>query len=256
MSEATAIKTIAIVGGGTAGWMAANLRVARKSHRVVVIESVDIGTVGVGEALTSFFHVFLSHLQYDPLVFVRDVGGSIKLAVRFENWRGTGDAYYHPFLDGSSFFEHPDFAVTPGYNRLLSYGVLEGVPLHDLTTSYALLTEQSRVPWLQDFRLDSDQRFGFGSYAFQMMDTRRFSQTFRDRATRPGVDHRDLLGCGTSPRPIRCNAHRGSSRHLYYHYSRRASSFNRSCSTTIRLTSGPRTPALGGWARPGLGCYS
>lgn len=85
MSEATAIKTIAIVGSVSAGWMTANLRVARKRHRVVVVESVDIGTLGVGEALTPFFHVFLSHLQYDPLEFVRDVGGSIKLAVRFES---------------------------------------------------------------------------------------------------------------------------------------------------------------------------
>lgn len=188
MSEERPIKTIVIVGGGTAGWVSANFLRARKRSRIIVIEAPGISAVGVGEALTPFFNLFLQTLGYDSLDFIRNVGGSVKLAVRLENWLGRNEVYYHPFQDGGSYLTMPEFGVTPGYNRLISYALLKDIPIHDLSTSYALLCEQFKVPWLPNFKSSREERFGYGSYAYHM-DTRKFSETFCARAVHEGVEH-------------------------------------------------------------------
>ena len=81
MSRLRTIKHIVIVGGGTAGWMAANiLRVHMRNCRITLVESSTISTIRVGEALTPPFHMFLHYLGIHPLEFVRRVQGSVKLA--------------------------------------------------------------------------------------------------------------------------------------------------------------------------------
>ena len=189
MGDLRTIADIVIVGGGTAGWMAANVLCERmRNPRITLVESPDISRIGVGEALTPFFYLFLNILRYDPIQFITSVGGSIKLAVRFENWCGTDDVYYHPFQDGGDYFSKPEFAVSPGYNRLVSYAVARDIPLHDLATSYAVLSHHNKVPWYLDFKQNKDHYHGFGAYAYHM-DTTKFADTFGDRARRRGVRH-------------------------------------------------------------------
>ena len=94
------IKNIVIVGGGTAGWMtaAAFSKIASKGlANVTLIESEDIGIVGVGEATIPPF------LGFNKLVGIKDtdmlsaVGGTFKLGIQFVNWGQIGESYFHPF---------------------------------------------------------------------------------------------------------------------------------------------------------------
>ena len=186
--EQTPIQKIVVVGGGTAGWMCANVLLARTRFNVVLLESPRVSKVGVGEALTPFFFSFLNTIGYDPVAFIKAVRGSVKLAVRFENWTGRGDIYYHPFQDGGNYISKPEFRVSPGYNRLISYALVKDIPLHNLVTSYSLLCDHHKVPWLENFARDEAEYHGYGSYAYHM-DTHAFSETFRVRAIQEGVDH-------------------------------------------------------------------
>ena len=171
--------------------MCASVLRARTRFEVVLVESPKVSKVGVGEALTPFFFAFLNTIGYDPVAFIRAVRGSVKLAVRFENWMGSGDVYYHPFQDGGNYISKPEFQVSPGYNRLISYAVVKGIPLHNLATSYSLLCDHNRVPWSTSFGKNKAEYHGYGSYAYHM-DTHAFSETFRARAVKEGVGH--ILG--------------------------------------------------------------
>jgi tryptophan halogenase len=107
-----AIEHIIIVGGGTAGWMAAaalsRLRAGRPVA-ITLIESEEIGTVGVGEATIPPFLDFNRLLEIDERDLLSMVQGSFKLGIQFVNWGKIGDSYIHPFgnygyqVDGISF---------------------------------------------------------------------------------------------------------------------------------------------------------
>jgi tryptophan halogenase len=95
-----AIQQIIIVGGGTAGWMAAAALARLKRGRelnITLIESEAIGTVGVGEATIPPFLGFNQLLEIDEAEMLSAVGGTFKLGIQFENWGRKGDSYIHPF---------------------------------------------------------------------------------------------------------------------------------------------------------------
>ena len=84
-----------IVGGGTAGWIAAFIiqdSARRKGidARISVIEPSKIPTVGVGEATTAAFRVLLKHFGIDEFEFFRKTGATFKLGIRHEDWRRKG----------------------------------------------------------------------------------------------------------------------------------------------------------------------
>jgi tryptophan halogenase len=94
------LKRIAIVGGGTAGWMAAAI-LARAlpgfGCAITVIESPDIGTIGVGEATIPPIIDLLRFLGVDEADFVRHTQSTYKLGIKFHDWREQGQCYWHPF---------------------------------------------------------------------------------------------------------------------------------------------------------------
>ena len=107
-----AIEHIIIVGGGTAGWMAAAALSRIRAGRpvtITLIESEEIGTVGVGEATIPPFLDFNRLLEIDERDLLSMVQGSFKLGIQFVNWGKIGDSYIHPFgnygyqVDGISF---------------------------------------------------------------------------------------------------------------------------------------------------------
>ena len=91
---------VVIVGGGTAGWMsAAGIRrqLRTEDYSVTLIESDDIGTVGVGEATLPHIKLFNDMLGIDEAQFMRETRATFKLGIQFCNWDRPGCGYLHPF---------------------------------------------------------------------------------------------------------------------------------------------------------------
>jgi tryptophan halogenase len=93
------VKKIVIAGGGTAGWIAAALlgKTLGKTHEIVLIESDDIPTVGVGEATIPPLIKLHQILEIDEREFMSAVDGTFKLGIQFENWRERDHRYIHSF---------------------------------------------------------------------------------------------------------------------------------------------------------------
>ncbi|HEY6123765.1 MAG TPA: tryptophan halogenase family protein [Steroidobacteraceae bacterium] len=93
------VRRVVIAGGGTAGWLAA----AALSHQfhgildIVLVESEEIGTVGVGESTIPPIRTFHRLLNIDEQEFMRATAATFKLGISFEDWGKIGDRYVHPF---------------------------------------------------------------------------------------------------------------------------------------------------------------
>jgi len=94
-----AVKNVVIVGGGTAGWMtaAALTKLIGKNLHISLVESDQIGTIGVGEATIPTFFALHQLLQINEAEFLAEVHGTIKLGIAFENWKQLDHQYIHAF---------------------------------------------------------------------------------------------------------------------------------------------------------------
>ncbi len=90
---------VVIAGGGTAGWLAAAAlgRQLGEAVDITLVESEEIGTVGVGEATIPPMNTFHRLLRVDEQEFMRATHATFKLGIQFENWRKEGEKYFHSF---------------------------------------------------------------------------------------------------------------------------------------------------------------
>ena len=88
---------VVIIGGGSAGWMAATTLLQLHDPDVTVVESPTIPTIGVGESTINDFATWLNLVGIKQEEIMKDTDASYKLAIRFENFTGPGSECFYPF---------------------------------------------------------------------------------------------------------------------------------------------------------------
>ncbi len=128
------IRSLLIVGGGTAGWMtaAALIHAMPRGCRITLIESDDIGTVGVGEATIPPIRLFNETLGIAESDFLRSTKGSFKLGIEFVGWGRTSHRYFHPF----GTFGKPFDLINVHQHWLAARAAGSAVPLDDLAMAW------------------------------------------------------------------------------------------------------------------------
>ncbi len=141
----SATEHIVIVGGGTAGWLAALILGDAKSRpagapapRITVIESSKFGTIGVGEGTTAVFRQMLQHFEINEEAFLAATGATIKYGIRHKDWRRLGHHYDGPI---------DDVEAVAGRGLDL-YAVGAGKPVSDAHL-FAHLMNRHRAPYAE-----------------------------------------------------------------------------------------------------------
>ena len=183
--ESNRIRSILVVGGGSAGWMtaAALARVLGPAYaRITLVESEQIGTVGVGEATIPQIGIFNRLLGIDEDEFVRRTKGSFKLGIEFVNWGRQGHRYFHPFgtfglnMEGVSFHAY--------WQRLRLAG--QAAPLAD----YSLMaTAAKRNKFMRPFDAGNSP-LSYIAYAFHF-DAGLYARFLRELSEARGVVRRE-----------------------------------------------------------------
>jgi len=108
------VRSVLIVGGGTAGWMAAAYlnRALGRDVTITLLESPTVGRIGVGEATIPTLRDTLRFIGAEERDWMRSVGATFKSAIKYRNWRvgpdaGVVDEFYHPF------FPRPEPLIQP-----------------------------------------------------------------------------------------------------------------------------------------------
>jgi tryptophan halogenase len=178
------IEDIVIVGGGSAGWMAAaalanGLGLGRGGPaRITLVESEEIGIVGVGEATIPPIRVFNQQLGLSEAEFVAATQGSFKLGIEFVNWGWQGNRYFHPFGTYGTDFD----PVSLHHWWLQSR--LEGEPasLDDHSMAWGLAKAGKFLPPTRDPRLVQSSH----DYAYHF-DAALYGRFLRSYAEKIGV---------------------------------------------------------------------
>jgi tryptophan 7-halogenase len=175
------VNKIVIVGGGTAGWMtAAALAQAVDLRRcsVALVESDEIGIIGVGEATIPTIHWFNQIVGLDEKEFMRETQATFKLGIEFVNWSQANPTYFHPFgrygfpADGVS-FQHRWIRAR-----------LEG--LEDNFEDYSLNTVAARAGKFEFPATDPRSLLSTLGYAYHF-DASLYAMYLRSRAEFKGV---------------------------------------------------------------------
>ena len=176
-----AIEKIVIVGGGTAGWMAAaalsRLRAGR-DVAITLVESEMIGTVGVGEATIPPFLDFNKLLEVDEREMLSAVQGSFKLGIQFVNWGKIGDSYIHPF--GNYGYQMGGMSFHHTWHKFKATGDKRPIQVFNLETMAAYFGRFART---EDYAREDLPPV---NYAYHL-DAGRYARYLRGYAEKRGV---------------------------------------------------------------------
>ncbi|MDB6156813.1 MAG: tryptophan halogenase [Gammaproteobacteria bacterium] len=129
------IRTIAVVGGGTAGWMSAAVlaRFLEPQGTIIrLIESEEIGIVGVGEATVPVIQVLNGLLGIDERDFMKKTQATFKLGIEFRDWSRLGNVHFHFFGDFGAHIE----GIAPHHHWLKLRQLGEATPIGDYSFPY------------------------------------------------------------------------------------------------------------------------
>jgi tryptophan halogenase len=139
------VSRVVILGGGTSGWMCAaglSRMLDTRQVSVTLIESADIGTIGVGEATIPTIQTFNTLLGLDEADFLRQTQGTFKLGIQFVDWGRLGDSYIHPF--GSYGIDRPEVKFHQMWLRLKTTADVGDIGEYNLSAVAATLNRFGR----------------------------------------------------------------------------------------------------------------
>lgn len=170
-SSGKPVRRVVIAGGGTAGWMAAAAlsRMLGKVLDIRLVESEEIGTIGVGEATIPTLQTFHRLLDIDEQEFLAAVQGTIKLGIAFEGWLERDQHYIHSF--GSSGRDHWSAGFQHFWLRGRGLGVAQAYADYCLELQAA---QQGRFAHPQGGRINYAYHMDASLYA-------RFLRSFSER---------------------------------------------------------------------------
>jgi tryptophan halogenase len=174
------IRNLVVLGGGTAGWMAAAAlsHLLDRSVTVTLVESDEIGTVGVGEATIPPLIAYNKMLGINEDEFLAETQGTFKLGIEFVDWGAPGERYFHPFGVHGQDIRGVQFHQL--YLRERRRRALPDISSWSMSSAAAALGRFARPP--PDARLPLSQL----AYAFHF-DAGLYAQFLRRRAEAGGV---------------------------------------------------------------------
>jgi tryptophan halogenase len=178
------IRRIVIVGGGTAGWMAAAPLAQMLASRpgppceLVLVESLDIGTIGVGEATLPPIRFYNQTLGLDGADFIRKTQASFKLGIEFRNWGRQGHRFFHGFGDFG-----PPIEKRSSFLHWLRLARAGGMPPYDEFSTSTVMARQNRFTPPSGDQPSARNAF---SYAFHF-DAGLYATYLRGYAMQRGV---------------------------------------------------------------------
>lgn len=144
---------IIIVGGGTAGWLAALMikKVQGNSHSVTVIESSDIGIIGAGEGSTGQLVDIVRGISWDygcnEADFLVETGATIKLGIIHRDWKELGHEYIAP-LDSTA-------VPAIGTDYIMMHAIMNDLPVHTSSINGFMIEKNLSSYFWQDNKISS-----------------------------------------------------------------------------------------------------
>ena len=175
------IKKIVIAGGGTAGWMTAaafSKVLGCTNYAIHLVESEEIGTIGVGEATIPHIQKFNQILDIDENEFMKKTQATFKLGIEFINWKKLGHSYIHPF--GAYGEDINAFPFHQYWLKMKSCGLASSLEKYSIATMAARHNKFTRP-----LNINGSPLSDFG-YAFQF-DAGRYAQFLRSYSESRGV---------------------------------------------------------------------
>jgi tryptophan halogenase len=185
-NDSQPIRSILIVGGGTAGWMAATWlagRLARQDIKITVVESPDIRTVGVGEATVPAIRDYFRDIGVTEAEVMAATQGTVKLGIEFRDWKRDGESFFHPF----GLYGMPSRGVAFHQFWLKRRAEGDATPL----AAYSLCTQLAMANQMMEPPVSPPNDLGVFNWAVHF-DAGLYAQFLRRKATSElGVTHID-----------------------------------------------------------------